>query len=197
MKEILIATSNAHKVEEFKAILEPEGYKVKSLLDIDAKIEIDENGTTFAENSRIKSETICKLLKITTIADDSGLEIDALNKQPGVHSARFMGYDTPYEIKNKALIEAMEDKENRACRFVCAISLASCDQETKVFEGIVEGKVSTEIIGEGGFGYDPIFYYEPFHTTFGNMKPEIKNQVSHRALALEKLLEYLRSGECE
>ncbi len=193
MKEILIATSNAHKVDEFREMLEPEGYVVKSLLDIDQVFEIEENGTTFAENSKIKSETISRLLNIPTLADDSGLEIDALDKMPGVQSARFMGHDTPYEVKNKALIEALKDKEDRTCRFVCAISLAVPNQKTEVFEGIVEGKVAHEIIGEGGFGYDPIFYYEPLKTTFGNLDSSTKNQISHRSRALKLLLEYLRS----
>lgn len=197
MKEILIATSNAHKVNEFKEMFEPEGYRVKSLLDYDQDFEIEENGTTFAENSKIKSETICRILNIPTIADDSGLEIDALNKMPGVQSARFMGHDTPYEIKNKALIEAMKDKEDRTCRFVCAISLAVPNQETKVFEGIIEGKVAHEIIGKGGFGYDPIFYYEPLKTTLGNLDSAAKNQISHRSRALKLLLDYLKGIENE
>lgn len=197
MKEILIATSNSHKVKEFKEMLEAEGICVKSLLDFDQDFEIEENGSTFAENSKIKSETISNLLNIPTIADDSGLEIDALNKMPGVQSARFMGYDTPYEIKNKALIEAMKDKEDRTCRFVCAISLAVPNRETKVFEGIVEGKVAYEIVGEGGFGYDPIFYYEPLRTTIGNLDSKTKNQISHRSKALKLLLEYIRSEKDE
>lgn len=197
MKEILIATSNAHKVEEFKEMLVPAGYTVKSLLDFEREFDIEETGKTFAENSIIKSETISKILNMPVIADDSGLEIDALGKQPGVMSARFMGHDTPYSVKNKALIEAVKDKTDRTCRFVCAISLAVPQKETVVFEGSVEGTVAYQIEGEGGFGYDPIFYYAPYGTTLGNVSAEMKNAVSHRFRALEKLMDYLKENEHE
>ena len=186
MKEILIATSNAHKVEEFKAILEPEGYKVKSLLDIDAKIEIDENGTTFAENSRIKSETICKLLKITTIADDSGLEIDYLNGEPGVYSARYLGEDTSYRIKNQNLIDRLEGvpEEKRTARFVCVIAAVFPDGRTLMARGTIEGIIGYEERGEGGFGYDPIFWLPEYACSTAELTMEKKNELSHRGKAL-------------
>ena len=191
MKEIMIATSNAHKVKEFKTMLEPLGYQVKSLLDLDESIDIEENGTTFAKNAMIKAKTIYDLLHIEVLADDSGLCVDAMDGAPGIYSARFMGHDTSYAIKNRYIIEQCEGKD-RGCAFVCAIAYVDKEGNGHVFEGEVRGTVAHEIIGAKGFGYDPIFYYEPFHTTLANVSEEQKNEVSHRSRALAKFLSYLK-----
>lgn len=191
MKEIMIATSNAHKVEEFKQMLEPLGYQVKSLLDLEEQIDIEENGATFEENALIKARAIHEKLHIEVVADDSGLMVNAMNGEPGIHSARFMGRDTSYDIKNAYIIEQCAGKMDRECQFVCAIAYISANGEEQVFRGVVEGEVATQIKGEKGFGYDPIFFYPPYNTTLANVSEEKKNAVSHRGRALQMLLEYL------
>lgn len=194
MKELFIATANAHKVEEFKTMLEPLGYEIKCLNDLEEDVDIDETGTTFEENAIIKAQTISDRFNLVCIADDSGLEIDALNFEPGVMSARYLGHDISYDYKNQVLLERMKDQTNRACRFVCAIALCAPGQEPQVFRDTIEGTVAFEREGNQGFGYDPIVYYEPFKTTLANLSDEQKNSVSHRGKALRKLLEYLHEN---
>lgn len=194
MKEILIATGNAHKVEEFKEMLEPMGYHVKSLKDLDEKIEIDETGTTFEENSMIKAMTLYKALGCAVMADDSGLMVDAMDGAPGVYSARFMGEDTSYDIKNQYIIDAVKGKE-RGAQFVCVISYVESDGTANSFKGIVRGEINDCILGEKGFGYDPIFYYPPYGTTLANVSEDMKNAVSHRGIALRKCVEYMKGRE--
>lgn len=194
MKDILIATGNAHKVEEFKAMLEPLGYHIRSLKDLDEKIEIDETGTTFEENSLIKARTLHQILGCGVMADDSGIMIDALDGAPGVYSARFLGEDTSYKVKNQYILDALKDKE-RGARFVCVIAYVNEKGEEKTFRGEVIGEIAHEMIGSHGFGYDPIFYYPPYGTTLANVSEEMKNAVSHRGKALEQLVAYLE-GEC-
>lgn len=194
MKEILIATSNAHKVEEFSRMLSPLGYQVKSLLDIEEPIEIEENGTTFAENALIKARSVHACLHRAVISDDSGLAVDALDGAPGVYSARFLGRDTDYKIKNQYIIDKVKGKE-RGAQFVCAIGYVEENGEEHVFIGEVHGEIATEMIGEKGFGYDPIFYYPPYHTTLANVSEDQKNAISHRGKALEKLLAFLKEEE--
>ena len=193
MKEILIATSNLHKVEEFKKMLEPLGYTIKSCLDLDEPVEIDETGTTFEENSLIKARTLHEMFHTAVIADDSGLAVDAMDGAPGVYSARFMGHDTSYTVKNNAIIEAVKGKP-RGAQFVCAIAYVEEDGTEHVFKGVVEGEIAETIIGEHGFGYDPIFYYPPYGTTLANVSDEMKNAVSHRGRALKQCVEYLEGG---
>lgn len=193
MKEILIATSNLHKVEEFKKMLEPLGYTIKSCLDLNEEVEIDETGTTFEENSLIKARTLHELYNTAVMADDSGLAVDAMDGAPGVYSARFMGHDTSYEVKNNAIIEAVKGKE-RGAQFVCAIAYVEQDGTEHVFKGVVEGEIAETIIGEHGFGYDPIFYYPPYGTTLANVSEDMKNAVSHRGRALRQCVEYLEGG---
>lgn len=195
MKEIVIATGNLHKVQEFRSMLEPLGYQVKSLKDFEETVEIIENGTTFEENALIKARTIQEAFHIDVIADDSGLAIDALDGAPGVYSARFMGEDTDYRIKNQALIDQLENCDCRNAQFVCAIAYVSCDGEERVFRGEVHGEITKEIIGEHGFGYDPIFYYPPYRTTLANVSEEEKNKVSHRGRALRQFISYLKQKE--
>lgn len=193
MKEILIATSNLHKVEEFKKMLEPLGYTIKSCLDLDEPVEIDETGTTFEENSLIKARTLHEMFHTAVMADDSGLAVDAMDGAPGVYSARFMGHDTSYTVKNNAIIEAVKGKP-RGAQFVCAIAYVEEDGTEHVFKGVVEGEIAETIIGEHGFGYDPIFYYPPYGTTLANVSDEMKNAISHRGRALKQCVEYLEGG---
>ena len=193
MKEILIATSNLHKVEEFKKMLEPLGYTIKSCLDLDEPVEIDETGTTFEENSLIKARTLHEMFHTAVMADDSGLAVDAMDGAPGVYSARFMGHDTSYTVKNNAILEAVKGKP-RGAQFVCAIAYVEEDGTEHVFKGVVEGEIAETIIGEHGFGYDPIFYYPPYGTTLANVSDEMKNAVSHRGRALKQCVEYLEGG---
>ena len=189
MKDIMIATSNKGKVREYKSLLEPLGYKVHDLSELDP-IEIDENGSTFQENALIKAKSIKDKCNMTVIADDSGLEIDALNKEPGIHSARYLeGHD--YNYKNKVLLERMKGKTDRTARFVCAIAL--CDETgDHLFTGVMEGKINDQAAGDNGFGYDPIFLVEQFGKTSAQLTMEQKNSVSHRGIATRELLAYLK-----
>ncbi len=160
-------------------------------------VDIEENGTTFEENAIIKAESIMKQVQRPVLADDSGLEVDYLNKEPGIYSARWMGHDTSYDIKNQAIIDKLAgvEGEKRSCRFVCAMALAMPDQETKVFKETFEGLVNDHIAGENGFGYDPIFYFPPLKKTSAEMTMEEKNQYSHRAKALRDLYRYLEENK--
>lgn len=191
MKEILIATSNAHKVQEFSHMLKPLGFQVKSLLDIAESFAIEENGTTFEENALIKARAVYEKLHTAVISDDSGLSVDAMDGAPGVYSARFLGRDTDYQTKNNYIIEQVKGKP-RGAQFVCAIAYIKEDGSEHVFTGVVEGEIAEQIEGENGFGYDPIFYYPPFHTTLANVSEEEKNRVSHRSRALQKLLAFMK-----
>ena len=192
MKDIMIATSNKGKVREYKSLLEPLGYIVHDLSELDP-IEIDENGSTFQENALIKAKSIKDKCNMIVIADDSGLEIDALNKEPGIHSARYLeGHD--YNYKNKVLLERMKGKTDRTARFVCAIAL--CDETgDHLFTGVMEGKINDQAAGDNGFGYDPIFLVEQFGKTSAQLTMEQKNSVSHRGIATRELLDYLKGGK--
>lgn len=191
MKKILLATSNAHKVEEFKEMLEPLGYTVTSLLDFDEEFDIEETGTTFEENALIKAKTIHDKLGIEVIADDSGLMVNALDGAPGIYSARFMGKDTSYDIKNQYIIDQCKNADDKRCQFVCAIAYVEENGASHVFTGIVEGIVAEHIEGQKGFGYDPLFYYPPYQTTLANVSEEQKNAVSHRGRALKQFVEFI------
>lgn len=192
MKEIVVATTNKGKLKEISAMLEKLGIEVKSIKDVlGYNPDIEETGTTFTENAVIKAETVMNMIHMPTLADDSGLEVDALDKQPGIYSSRFMGEDTSYDIKNQWIIDTVKDKEDKTARFVCAMALAIPDEETKTFQGTFEGKINDCIDGENGFGYDPIFYYPPLKKTSAVMTMEEKNKVSHRAKALKALYDYL------
>lgn len=194
MKEIMIATSNAHKVEEFRKMLEPLGIQVRSLLDLEEKVEIEETGTTFAENAMIKALSVHERLGIPVISDDSGLEVDAMDKAPGVYSARFLGYDTPYEEKNQYIMDQVKGK-TRTARYVCAIAYVEEDGAGHVFTGVVEGEIADHARGEKGFGYDPIFYYPPYGATLAEVSEEKKNAISHRGRALAQLIAYMKEAE--
>lgn len=195
MKSIILASNNKDKVKEVKEILE--GYDIISMKEAGIDVDIEENGTTFEENALIKARAIMKLTGQITMADDSGLEIDYLNKAPGVYSARFMGHDTSYDIKNKALIQKLEGVKgsDRSGRFVCAIAVCFPDGREIVKRGTMEGLIAEEIKGDNGFGYDPIVYLPEYGKTSGELAPEEKNKISHRGKALALIKEELDKSE--
>lgn len=195
MKSIILASNNKDKVKEVKEILK--GYDIISMKEAGIDVDIEENGTTFEENALIKARAIMKLTGQITMADDSGLEIDYLNKAPGVYSARFMGHDTSYDIKNKALIQKLEcvKGSDRSGRFVCAIAVCFPDGREIVKRGTMEGLIAEEIKGDNGFGYDPIVYLPEYGKTSGELAPEEKNKISHRGKALALIKEELDKSE--
>lgn len=192
MKELIVATTNEGKVREIKAMLQDLDIEVKSLKDVYENVpNIDEDGKTFKENALIKAKYVSDDLNKIVLADDSGLEVDALDKQPGIQSARFLGHDTSYDIKNQYIIDAVAGKE-RTARFVCALALVIPCQEPISIQETFEGEIHDKIEGENGFGYDPIFYFPPCQKTSAQMTLEEKNQYSHRAKALKKLYSVLK-----
>ena len=195
MKSIILASNNKDKVKEVKEILK--GYDIISMKEAGIDVDIEENGTTFEENALIKARAIMKLTGQITMADDSGLEIDYLNKAPGVYSARFMGHDTSYDIKNKALIQKLEGVKgsDRSGRFVCAIAVCFPDGREIVKRGTLEGLIAEEIKGDNGFGYDPIVYLPEYGRTSGELAPEEKKKISHRGKALALIIEELDKSE--
>lgn len=194
MDKIIFATSNQGKMDEIRMIMEGFGVQILSMKEAGIYANIDECGTTFEENAIIKAETVMKLTNCVTLADDSGLEIDYLNKEPGVYSARYLGEDTPYAIKNKSLIDRLNGVEgdDRSARFVCSIAAAFPDGETVTTRGTIEGVIGYEEKGTHGFGYDPILYVPEYGMTTGEMLPEDKNRISHRGIALRKMREILQ-----
>lgn len=193
MKEIVMATNNAGKVKEMQALFDELGIKVLALKDVFSEpIEVEENGTTFEENAIIKAEAICKMIGQVVIADDSGIEIDAMDKKPGVESARFLGHDTSYDYKNNYILNLLKDATNRSARYVCAMAMAIPGRDTIVFRETMEGEIAYEPKGENGFGYDPIFFFPPTNKTGAEMTLEEKNQYSHRAKATRHILEVVK-----
>lgn len=192
MKRIVVASTNKGKIKEIKKMLDNIGIEVIPMNEVlDKEIDIEETGTTFTENAVIKAETIMNIVHMPTLADDSGLEVDALDKAPGIYSARFLGHETSYDIKNQYIIDQIAGKE-RTARFVCAMALAIPGEETITIEETFEGEINDCIAGENGFGYDPIFYFPPLQKTSAQMSMEEKNQHSHRAKALKKLYSILK-----
>ena len=193
MKKILFATTNEGKMREIRMIMEGSGYEITSLKDAGIKVDIDENGSTFEENALIKANALRPYTDGIILADDSGLEVDYLNKEPGVHSARYMGEDTSYDIKNQSIIDRLDGVEgnDRSARFVCVIAASFPDGHTAVTRGTIEGVIAKTPAGCGGFGYDPIFYYPECQCTTAQMDPEMKNELSHRGKALRKMREVI------
>ena len=190
--EIILATNNKHKLKEVREILSPHKIVVYGLSDLNIKLpEIEENGNTYAENALIKAKAVQAFTTMPIIADDSGLEITALNNEPGLHSARYAESLGGHDNAIKEVLKRLEDKEDRSARFVCDIILLNVEKEPRLFEGVAKGKIAQEKMGEGGFGYDPIFISDETGECFALMK-ENKNTVSHRAKALKKLLTYLK-----
>lgn len=188
-KRIIFATGNEGKMREVRMILADLGYEILSLKDIGYDKEIIENGKTFEENALIKARTIANERNEIVLADDSGLEVDYMDKQPGIYSARFLGEDTSYRIKNQYIIDQLKDAkpEERTARFVCAIACAFPDGRTITTRGTIEGYIGYEERGENGFGYDPIFMVPEFNCTTSELDLEQKNKISHRGKALEAM----------
>lgn len=200
MDTIIFATGNKNKMIEIRMILADLGCKILSQKEAGIQADVVEDGQTFEENALIKATTIADIARkmpeyknAVVLADDSGLEIDALNKEPGIYSARYMGEDTSYDIKNQALIDRLEGvpDEKRTARFVCAIAAALPDGSTEIVRGTMEGRIGYEITGENGFGYDPIFYLPQFGCSSAELEPEKKNELSHRGEGLRKMRKVL------
>lgn len=194
MKKIIFATGNEGKMREVRMILQDLGVEILSLKEAGIAADVEENGTTFEENAVIKATEIMKMCGEIVLADDSGLEVDALNKEPGIYSARYMGHDTSYHIKNKSLIDRLEGKsgEERNARFVCVIAAAFPDGRVFTTRGTMEGQIGYEERGENGFGYDPIFYLPEYGCYSAELSLEEKNKLSHRGKALRLMKEKLK-----
>lgn len=194
MKKIVFATGNQGKLREVKKILADLDMDIVSMKEEGIQIDVNENGATFAENAQIKATAIGAHTDAIVLADDSGLVIDALNGEPGIYSARYMGEDTSYRIKNQNLIDRLEGvpDEKRTARFVCAIAAALPDGTVLHTEGTIEGIIGYEERGENGFGYDPIFYVPKLGKTTAELSDDEKNAISHRGSALEKMKVLLR-----
>ncbi|MED4804108.1 XTP/dITP diphosphatase [Bacillus atrophaeus] len=193
MKEAIIATHNPGKVKEFKDILAPKGYDVKSLADIGFLEEIEETGHTFEENAVLKTEAVAKAVNKMVIADDSGLSVDNLGGSPGVYSARYAGEQKDDAANINKVLQELKgiEKEQRTARFRCALAVSIPGKETKTVEGHVEGYIAEEPKGENGFGYDPIFIVKDKDKTMAELTSDEKNKISHRANALKKLSQLL------
>ncbi|HIU77631.1 MAG TPA: XTP/dITP diphosphatase [Candidatus Pelethocola excrementipullorum] len=199
MEKIVFATGNAGKMKEIKEIMCDLKVPVLSMKEAGLELEIEENGSTFEENAVIKAKAVAAAAKsidqgIVVLADDSGLEVDYLNKEPGVYSARYMGEDTSYRIKNQSLIDRLDGvpDEKRTARFVCAIAAVMPDGDVVTTRGVIEGKIGYEERGTNGFGYDPIFYLPDMSRSTAELMPEEKNNISHRGNALQAMKEELK-----
>lgn len=211
--KIIFATGNEGKMREIREILRDMDAEILSMKEAGIEIDIEENGSTFEENAEIKARAVAAAVRMTAgenaaartaaeetpddiivLADDSGLEIDALHKEPGIYSARYLGEDTPYSVKNKNLIDRLEGvpDNKRTARFVCAIAAVLPGGESIVSRGVIEGRIDYEEKGSNGFGYDPIFYVPEFCATTAQLSAAEKNRVSHRARALEAMKEELK-----
>ena len=194
-KRIVFATGNENKMKEIRMIMADLGMDIVSMKEAGVDLDIVEDGMTFEENAEIKARAVSRVLTSDIVlADDSGLEIDYLDKAPGIYSARFAGEDTSYDIKNRILLDRMEGvpEEQRTARFVCAVAAVFPDGTVSTVRGTVEGKVAEESEGENGFGYDPIFYVPEYGCTTAQMTPEQKNEISHRGKALHEMREVLK-----
>ena len=191
--KIIFATGNQHKMKEIRAIMADTEIEVLSLADAGIDVDIIEDGATFAENAIIKAKAIMAMTGEIVLSDDSGLEIDYLDKEPGIYSARYMGEDTSYHIKNAKLIERLEGvpDEKRTARFVCAVAAAFPDGKIITTEGTMEGIIGYEEAGGNGFGYDPILFLPEYQKTSAEITPEQKNAISHRGKALRAMKKYL------
>ena len=188
--KIFLATGNKHKIKEIEKIFKMDNVEILSINDGIEIPEVEEDGTTFEENSKKKALEIAKFTNMITISDDSGLCVDALGGAPGVYSARYAGEHRNDLDNNKKLVKELQGVENRKARFVCVITLAKPTGETYSFRGEVEGDIIDVPQGTEGFGYDPHFFMKEYRKTLAEI-PEIKNKISHRARALEKLKENL------
>ena len=191
-KELVFATNNKHKTEEVGKLLLNE-YKVLNLSDIGCTVDIPETGDTFEENAFLKSSYVVKNYQLDCFADDSGLEIEALNNEPGIYSARYSGQKDD-QVNLELVLQKMEGLSNRKARFKTVISLIQGEQN-HFFEGVINGYILENPIGDQGFGYDPVFVPEGYEQSFAQMSMEQKNQISHRAIAMRKLIAFLKEQQ--
>lgn len=191
-KILWFASTNIGKINEIKHILQPKGYIIKSILDLNSPIKINETGISFIENAVLKARTLAKLVSDPVIADDSGLEILALNNFPGINSARWKG-EMSYHDAMLDILEQMKNEINREAVFISAIAYVDFDRKiSKTFIGKLEGEITTELKGHDGFGYDQIFYVPTVHATLGELSLADKNKISHRNAAIQQLLAFLQ-----
>lgn len=197
MNRLIFATGNADKMREIRMIMADTGMEILSMKEAGIQIDIEEDGGTYEENALIKARAVAALAGELVFADDSGLEVDYLNKEPGILSARFMGEGTPYSVKNASIISRLEGvpDEKRTARFVCAIAAVFPDGRELTVRATIEGRIGYEEKGDNGFGYDPIFYVPEFRKTTAELTEEEKNQVSHRGKALRLMKEELKKDE--
>ncbi len=197
IEKVIFATGNEGKMREVRMILGDLGIQVISMKEAGVTAEAEENGTTFEENAIIKAKEIMEKTGEIVLADDSGLEVDALGGEPGIYSARYMGHDTSYHIKNNSLIERLEGKtgEERSARFVCAIAACFPDGRVLTTRGTMEGQIGYEEKGENGFGYDPVFYLPEYQCYSAELPLEEKNKLSHRGKALRLMKEALQKEQ--
>lgn len=193
IKRIIFATGNEGKMKEVRSILSDMNVEVLSMEEAGIKIDVKEDGTTFEENAMIKARAIAAVCDDIVLADDSGLEIDFLNKEPGVYSARYLGEDTSYTIKNQNLLDRLQGvpEDKRTARFVCAIAAVFPDGSCETVTAAMEGQIGDEARGENGFGYDPIFYLPEYGCSTAELSMEQKNEASHRGKALRAMKQIL------
>lgn len=197
MKRIIFATGNEHKMIEIRSIIGNLGYEILSMKEAGIDVDIVEDGNTFEENAMIKAKALMELTGDIVLADDSGLVIDYLNGEPGIYSARYLGEDTSYDVKNSIILERLEGvpDDKRTARFVCAIAAAFPNGQTYVKCGTIEGIIGHEIKGENGFGYDPIFFLPERGCTTAQLTDDEKNAISHRGKALRLMAEVIKEYE--
>ncbi len=188
-KVILLATGNAGKVGEFKTLLEPHGYLLKTPGDVEFTDDIPETGASFRANALIKAEALARFSGLPVLADDSGLEVEALGGAPGLHTARYAGPSATNGQNRAKLLRELEGVENRKARFVCVLCFLAPSHLPEYFEGICEGEIAYEEKGELGFGYDPLFLPEGHHQSFAELPPEVKDALSHRGRAVQSFLQ--------
>lgn len=188
MKKILLASKNKNKHKEFKAILEPYGYEVINLDTLNDNDDVEETGRTFKDNALIKARYYYNKYHVDTISDDSGISLAYFNDYPGIYSARFLSH-LNYDDKNDLLVDIYKNINDRRAHYTCAIALI-LDGKEFVFEGIWNGQIAFERKGTNGFGYDPIFYLDEYQKTSAEISPELKNQISHRAIALKEMVKH-------
>ncbi len=193
MQDLLVATGNSHKTAEIRAILGA-GYVVSDLKAHPELPEVEETGSTFLENATLKAVEISKQVDGLILSDDSGLEVDALGGEPGVYSSRYAGEAGNDAANNKKLLHELQGKDNRKARFRCVMVLAQDGEVLTSFDGAVEGRMLSELHGEGGFGYDPLFVPDGYDQTFSQLSEGIKKQLSHRAVAMQKVVAWLATS---
>jgi XTP/dITP diphosphohydrolase len=193
MQKLLVATGNSHKTDEIRAIL-GEDYVVSDLKAHPDLPEVEETGTTFLENATLKAVEISKQVDGLILSDDSGLEVDALGGEPGVYSSRYAGEAGNDAANNKKLLHELQGEDSRTARFRCVMVLAQDGEVLASFDGAVEGRMLSELHGEGGFGYDPLFVPDGYDQTFSQLSEGIKNQLSHRAVAMQKVVAWLAAS---